>query len=125
MSLPRRDLFATVVVGVAVAVYVGWAVGIAVPGDVAGVALAVLFLGVAASMSAVVPAFAELLHGSRLYLGTASALGLAALVAGLWALVASEPIALTVLVVATIVLWGMSTVRHVELYQSRERLSHR
>jgi hypothetical protein len=125
VSLPKRDLFATLLVGVSLVVYVAWAVGIAVPGEVAGVALAVLLLGVVASVSAVVPAFAELVHGSRLYLGTASALGLAALVAGLWAVVAGEPTAVTVLVVATILLWAMSTMRHVGLYRPQERLGHR
>ena len=125
MSLPRRDLFATVLVGVSVALYLAWAIGIAIPGNVAGVALAVLILGVLASMSAVVPAFAELVHGSKLYFGATSALGLVALVAGVRAVALGEPLALTVLVMATTVLWGLSTVRHVELYQSQGRLSHR
>lgn len=125
MSLPRRDLFATVLVGVSVALYLAWAVGIAVPGEVVGVALAVLILGVLASMSAVVPAFPELVHGSKLYFGGTSALGLVALVAGVRAVAVGEPLALTILVLVTILLWGMSTVRHVELYQSQGRLSHR
>ena len=122
VSIPKRDVFATLIVGIAMLVYVAWAVGVTVPGDVAGVALTVLALGVVASVSAVVPAFAELVHGSRLYLGTASALGLAALIAGLWALLVAEPTGLTVLMLATILLWAMSTMRHVALHKPMERL---
>jgi hypothetical protein len=123
MSIPRRDLLATVFVGVSLLAYVGWLAGGAflVIDEVAGVAVVVLALGVAASMSAVVPAFTELLHGSRLYLAAASALGLVALAAGLWALVAGEPMALAGLVLVTILLWAMSTMRHLQLHRSGQR----
>jgi hypothetical protein len=125
MPVPRRDLLATVLVGVSLVVYAAWAIGVAVPGGVAGVALVVLVLGIAASMSAVVPAFGELLHGSRLYLATASALGLVALAAGVWALVAGEPTALVALVLATFLMWAMSTMRHAGLHRLEQRLGHR
>jgi hypothetical protein len=106
-------------------VYAAWLIGVAVPGEVAGVALIVLVLGIAASMSAVVPAFSELLHGSRFYLAASSALGLVALAAGAWALAAGEPTALVVLVMATLLLWAMSTMRHVGLHRPEQRLGHR
>jgi ABC-type Mn2+/Zn2+ transport system permease subunit len=70
-------------------------------------------------MSAVVPAFAALLRGSRPYLMASSALGLVAFIAGLWAAWANEPIGLAVLVMATLVLWAMSTWRHVENASAR------
>jgi hypothetical protein len=74
----------------------------------------VLVLGIGASMSAVVPGFAELLRGSRSYVAAASALGLVAFAAGLWTVWAKEPIGLAVLIAATLVLWAMSTWRHME-----------
>ena len=73
----------------------------------------VLGLGVAASITAVVygsaPGSSKL---SKVYLGISSLIGLVALVAGVITLVsASEPM-LDVLVVATVLLWVMATVRH-------------
>jgi hypothetical protein len=125
MSLPKRDLLASVLVGGSLLVYAAWLVGVAVPGDEAGVAVVVLILGIAASMSAVVPAFGELLHGSRLYLVASSALGLVALAAGVWALMSNAPAALAVLVLATFLLWAMSTMRHVELHRLDHGLAQR
>ena len=78
--------------------------------------LIVLVMGIAASMSAVVPGFAELLHGSRLYMGVASLAGLVAFAAGVVALVNEDGTALSVLVLATIALWAVSTARHVSAY---------
>jgi hypothetical protein len=114
MTLPMRDVLASVLVGLSVVIYLGMTIGIALPGlgDVTGVAVAVLVLGIAASISAVVPGFDELLHGSRLYLVAASLLGAVALVGGVWALLSNDATALAVLVLATVVLWGMSTARH-------------
>ena len=115
--MPRRDVFATVLIGIAVLLYMAWAAGAAIPwlADVQPVALFVLLLGVAASVSAVVPGWDELVHDWRLYFGAASVVGLVALIAGVWAIVAGEPAALGVLVVLTVVLWAMSTFRHIRV----------
>jgi hypothetical protein len=107
---------ATVLVGAALVLYAAWLIGMQMPWftDASAVALGVLALGILASMSAVVPGFAELLRGSRTYLAAACALGLVAFVAGVWAVWAKEPIGLAVLVASTLVLWAMSTWRHME-----------
>ena len=113
MRLSWRDGLATVFVGVGAVLYVLWLAGIEVAGPrvLAGV---VLGLGLAASITAVVYGFgAGLLCASKVYLAVASLIGLAALVAGIMALVAVNEPMLAVLVVATVVLWMMSTVRHV------------
>jgi hypothetical protein len=124
MPLPWRDSLATLFVALSLVVYAAWAIGAALPGfgEVAPIAVAVLVLGVAASMSAVVPGWDDLVHGSRLYFGAASAIGLAALVAGLWAVAAGEAVALALLVAATVVLWAMSTMRHVRVHRPDQRL---
>jgi hypothetical protein len=116
VRLSTRDLLATVLVGAALVLYAAWLIGMQMPWltDPRAISVGVLVLGIAASMSAVVPAFADLVHGSRPYLAASSALGLVAFIAGLWAVWANEPIGLAVLVVATLMLWAMSTWRHVE-----------
>jgi hypothetical protein len=122
-----RDAVATGFVAISIGLFGAWALGIDLPGfgAVAAVAAAVLLLGVAASASAVVPGFAELLHGSRLYLTVASAFGLLAVGAGIYALVAGEAAALTVLVAATVAMWAMATARHAGLLQREARIRHR
>jgi hypothetical protein len=114
---PWRDVLATLLVAFSVVIYGMWALGapLATFSDVPAIAVAVLVLGVAASVSAVVPGFDELLQGSRRYLGVASALGVVALGAGVWAFAAAEPATLAVLVLATIAMWALSTVRHLGL----------
>jgi hypothetical protein len=126
MRITWRDALATLFVALALVVYAAWAIGASIPGfgEVNAVAVAVLILGVAASISAVVPGFAELLHGSRLYLVTASALGLLAVGAGLWAFLAGEAMALAGLVLVTVAMWAMSTVRHAGIRQP-QHLGHR
>jgi hypothetical protein len=121
MHLSTRDLLATVLVGVALVLYAAWLFGMDMPWftDSSAVAVGVLVLGTGASLSAVVPAFAELLHGSRPYLVGASSFGLVAFVGGLWAVFANEPIGLAVLVAATLVLWAMSTWRHMQSADAR------
>ena len=118
--MPRRDVFATVLIGIAVLLYMAWAAGAASPwlADVKPVALLVLLLGVAASVSAVVPGWDELVHDWRLYFGAASVVGLVALIAGLWAIVAGEPAALGLMVLLTVVLWAMSTFRHIRVHRT-------
>ena len=113
MRLSWRDGLATVFVGVGAVLYVLWLAGIEVAGPrvLAGI---VLGLGLAASITAVVYGVgAGLLRASKVHLVVASLIGLAALVAGVMALVAVNEPMLAVLVVATVVLWMMSTVRHV------------
>jgi len=127
MRLSWRDALATLLVAVALAVYAAWALGVRLPGFMTGgaVAATVLALGIMASASAVVPGFAELLHGSRLYLVMTSGLGLIALVAGMLALIAGEGAALTALVLATVAMWAMATARHTVLAGPHERPRHR
>ncbi len=127
MSIPWRDVVATILVAIGLFVYGAWAIGAALPafGDVGAVALAVLVLGIAASASAVVPGFAELLRGSRAYLVVASGLGVVALVGGLWAVLEGESAGLVVLVLATIAMWAMSTARHVGAQRPTQRLGTR
>jgi hypothetical protein len=117
--VPRRDVFATALIGIAVLLYMAWAAGVASPwlADVQPVALLVLVLGVAASVSAVVPGWDELVHDWRLYFGAASVVGLVAFIAGLWAVVAGEPAALGLMVLATVLLWAMSTYRHMHVHR--------
>ena len=114
MRLTWRDGLATVFVGVAALMYSLWLAGISVLGlGARGLGGVVLGLGVAASVTAVVYGVgAGLLQASKVYLGISSLIGLVALVAGVITLVsASEPM-LDVLVVATVLLWVMATVRH-------------
>ncbi len=114
MHLPIRDVIATGLVAVAGALYLLWAFDSALPGmssaRVTGVA--VLVLGFAASASAVVPTFGELLHGSKGYLVLTSLIGLAALGAGIQMLITASGAGLTVVMVAMAVLWLISTIHH-------------
>jgi hypothetical protein len=110
MTLPRRDVIATVLVGVAGLVYVLWLAGVG-PG-VRLVAAIVLAMGFAASAPAVVPAFTALLHWSKIYLAVTSALGLLALAAGVAALAAGSSAMLAILVITTVGLWALATIRH-------------
>jgi hypothetical protein len=113
MRLSGRDGFATLLVGVGALLYGLWL------GDVVSVGprfvtVVVLVLGLAASVTAVVYGVgAGLLHASKVYLVAASAIGLAASVAGVWALAAESEAMLAILVATTVVLWLMATVRHV------------
>ncbi len=121
-----RDVLATVFVaiGVVVAVVVLLGADVAAVTEVRGAAIVLLVLGIAASISAVIPGWDELLAGSRMYFGVASVVGLAALAAGAWAIVANEALGLVAMVVATAALWAMSTARHVGMLQTNRRLGH-
>src|SRR5512135_3278728 len=94
-----RDSIATLLVAIAVVVYGAWALGLAIPAltSVEVIAVGILVLGIGASVSAVVPGFGELLHGSRAYLGATSLLGVLALAGGVYAIATGEPIALAIL----------------------------
>ena len=114
MHLPRRDLIATGLVAVAGLLYLLWAIDGALPGmsgtRVTGVA--VLALGFAASASAVVPGFDQLLHGSKTYLAITSLIGLAAFAAGVQMLITASRTGLTVVMAAMAVLWLIATIHH-------------
>jgi hypothetical protein len=113
--MPPRDVLATILVGIAAVIYLAWLFDMPFPAldTPSAIAIAVLVLGVCASLSAVVPSFSELLSGSRPYLIATSIFGLAAFGAGLWTIYASDTAALALMVVCTLVLWAASTVRHV------------
>ncbi len=113
MRLSWRDALATVFVGVGVGLYILWLAGIEVAGPRV-LAAVVLGLGLAASLTAVVYGVgAGLLHASKMYLVVASLIGLAALISGVMAIVAVNEPMLAILVTTTVVLWLVSTVRHV------------
>ncbi|HSD48909.1 MAG TPA: hypothetical protein VLE71_03670 [Actinomycetota bacterium] len=114
MQLTWRDRLATFVVAAAALVYLVWfmANGADSKTDVRVIAGIVLALGFVASVSAVVPGFDGLIHGSKLYLAVSSLIGLGAFAAGIAALVTGREVWLLLLVVSTVVLWAMSTVRH-------------
>jgi hypothetical protein len=114
MRLTWRDGLATMFVVAAAILYALWLGGIEVFGmGIRGLGGTVLALGLAASVTAVVYGVgAGLLRAPKVYLAIASALGLVALVSGVFTLVnASEPM-FGLLVAATVALWMMATVRH-------------
>ncbi len=126
MALPWRDSIATLLVAVGVVIYGAWALGLAIPGldSVEAIAVGILVLGIAASVSAVVPGFDELLRGSRTYFAATSVLGVLALGAGVYAIANGETLALAILALATVILWALSTARHAGVLLPRQRLGH-
>jgi len=114
MKLAKRDLVASLFVGVGAVVYLLWLLGVGWSGatGVRVAAATVLVLGIAASAFAVVPGFGELMHGSKAYMAGASLLGAGALAAGLIALLQASGLALGLLVGADLLLWAGSTSRH-------------
>lgn len=112
MSIPMRDRIATLLVATATLIYVSWFTGILGGFTAGSVALIVLALGFVASASAVVPSFAALLAGSKLYLALASLGGLVALVCGAITVTQATEETLAILVIATIGLWAAATARH-------------
>jgi hypothetical protein len=126
MPHPLRDSIATLLVVLGVVIYGAWALGSPIPGltTVEAIAAGILVLGVAASISAVVPGFNDLVHGSRTYLAGASVLGIVALGGGLYAIATGESIALAILTIATAILWAVSTGRHLGVHGPQPRLGH-
>ncbi len=110
-----RDRIASALVAAAVVIYTLWLVMVDDPGESAirAVVATVLLLGFAASATAVVPGFGELIHGPRTYLVVASLLGLVALGAGVVAFIDVNTTMLAVLVTATVVMWVMASLRHI------------
>ncbi len=114
MYLPIRDIIATGLVAVAALLYSLWAVDSTLPGmsSTRATGAAVLALGFAASASAVVPGFGQLLHGSKTYLVITSLIGLAAFAAGVQMLITASGAGLTVVMAALAVLWLIATIHH-------------
>ena len=114
MRLPKQDLIATALVAAAGVLYVLWLTGFAPAGmsSTRTTGLVILGLGFAASASAVVPYFDQLIRGNRAYLAVTSLIGLVALIAGVQVLVAESGAGLGVLMGAMSVLWLMATIRH-------------
>ncbi|HEX7461199.1 MAG TPA: hypothetical protein VF317_03410, partial [Dermatophilaceae bacterium] len=109
-----RDVIATGLVAVAGLFYLLWAIDSALPGmgSARATGVAVLALGFAASASAVVPNFDQLLHGSKTYLVATSLIGLAAVIAGVQMLITASGAGLSVVMAAMAVLWLIATVHH-------------
>jgi hypothetical protein len=120
MRLPKRDVIATGLVLVAGLVYLLWASGAAPPGlsGIRASGMVVLALGFAASASAVVPTFDQLLHSNKAYLAVTSLIGLAALIGGVFVLVAGSDAGFAVMMVAMVVLWLIATIHHSLLARS-------
>lgn len=122
MRLSKRDLIATVLVGVAVLLDALREAGTTLSAleGVRATGVPVLVLGFLASAVAVVPSFDELLHGSKVYLTVASGVGVVAAIAGALVLVDASTAALTTLVVAMLLLWAMATAHHLMLADRQE-----
>jgi uncharacterized membrane protein YqgA involved in biofilm formation len=105
---------ATGLVAAALALYVLRAAEVtsSTAGGTRATGAAILALGFVASAAAVVPSFVQLLHGNKAYLAGMSALGVIALAAGVHLLVAASLASLTVLIVATVVMWFAATLHH-------------
>lgn len=118
MHVPKRDMVATGLVAVAAILYLLWAFEAAGLTSTRAVGIVILALGFAASASAVVPNFEQLIHGNKMYVAVTSILGVIALVAGIHMLVTASGTALGVLMGAMCVMWIMATVHHIQLAQA-------
>ena len=117
MRLPKRDIIATVLVAVAVALYLLWLLDATLPGmsDTRVTGLVILALGFAASASAVVPGFEQLMHGDKTYLAITALLGLVAFAGGITMVLWASEAGLAVLVGGMAVLWAIATTHHLLL----------
>ena len=101
-------------------IYLLWLLD-SVPAAMSGVqttGAVILGLGFAASATAVVPNFDQLLSGSKVYLAVTSLLGLVALIAGAVMLAEADETALTVVMVAMVAMWLIATTHHTLLAQT-------
>ena len=114
MRIPRRDVIATGLVAAAAVLYVLWLADLTLPGmsGTRATGIVILGLGFAASATAVVPGFDQLLHGNKAYLVASSLLGLVAFVAGVLMLWSAESATLAVLMVVMVTLWAVATTHH-------------
>jgi hypothetical protein len=114
MRFPKTDIIATGLVAAAGLLYLLWAIDSTLPGmsSARATGVAILALGFAASASAVVPAFGQLLHGNKAYLVITSLIGLAAAAAGVQMLITASSTGLTIVMAAMAVLWLIATIHH-------------
>src|SRR5689334_12924019 len=114
MRLPKRDVLATALVALAGVFYLMWAIDSTMPGmhSTRATGIVVLGLGFAASASAVVPTFEQLLHGNKAYLVGTGLLGFVAFVGGIVMLANSSEAALGVVMAVMAVLWLIATTHH-------------
>jgi hypothetical protein len=114
MRFPKADIIATVLVAAAGLLYLLWAIISTLPGmsSTRATGVAVVALGFAASASAVVPMFDQLIHGNKTYLVITSLIGLAAVAAGIQMLITASGTGLTVVMAAITVLWLIATIHH-------------
>lgn len=114
MNLPKKDVIATGLVAAACVVYLLWLTGSPPPGlsGLRATGLVILVLGFAASATAVVPGFDQLLHGNRAYVGVTSLIGLVAAIGGVLMLVAESEAALAVVMAGMVVMWLIATIHH-------------
>jgi len=117
MMLTWRDAVSTLVTGAVIAVYLAFLGGthLWLISSARGATAVVLILGVAggcALSTAVGLATAADSAVVRVYLALAGLLGAAALAAAVMGLVTGSPAALAALVVLTVTLWLIATVRH-------------
>ncbi len=126
MRAPGRDIIATALVAVAGLIYVLWATGSTLPGlsGTRASGIVILALGFAASASAVVPGFEQLLHGNKVYLAVTMVIGVVALVGGVAMLIAASDTGLGVLMATMWVLWLTATIHHAVLAQSAAPTDH-
>lgn len=123
MRLAKRDVIATALVAAAGVLYVLWAAGWALPGmsGTRATGIVVLALGFAASASAVVPTFDQLLHGNKAYLAMTSLMGVVAVIGGLAMLVTDSETGLSLVMAAMVVLWLIATIHHLLLAPTNAR----
>ncbi len=114
MHLPKTDIIASCLVFAAVVLYMLWDAGSALPGmsGTRATGIVVLALGFAASATAVVPSFDQLLHGNRTYLAATALIGLVAVIGGAQMLVAGSDTGLAVVMIAMVGLWLIATIHH-------------
>ena len=116
MRVPKQDIIATVLVAAAGLLYLLWTLDAAPLGlSTLGTGLVILGLGFAASASAVVPKFDQLIHGSKAYLAVTSLIGMVALIAGIAMVLGASGTALGVLMATMGTLWLIATIHHSRL----------
>ena len=115
MRLTWKDGVATVFMAAIVVIYIAflnsttaWLISSA-----RGTATAVLVLGMIGGCGMSTPAPQHKDARARAYTGIAGVLGTIALIAGVVALITASTVALAILVVATLTLWLVATVRHI------------
>lgn len=117
MRLAKRDLMATGLLTIGVALYLLWLATSTIPGlsNTRVTGGIILGLGFAASAVAVVPGFDQLVHGDKSYLAVTSLLGLIAFAAGLQMILFGSGVGLTVMMAVMVALWAIATVHHLRL----------